>query len=70
MSAGNLRCCVCGSAEWISCAPGTEAEDRVQGNVCVLHPAPEVPLRAWCWTHAMAGGQARPVLVQRGTVAP
>ena len=43
-----MQCSICGDAEWLACAPGSEAEARVQGNVCLLDPAPEVPLRAWC----------------------
>jgi hypothetical protein len=56
-----LSCVVCGSADWCACAPGTEAEARVQGNVCVLQPAPEVPLVAWCvscWPVAHGRGVA------------
>lgn len=47
-----LRCCVPDCAgEWCACAPGTEAEERMQGNLCVLAPAAEVPLLAYCWEH-------------------
>lgn len=40
--------CACGSDNWRACAPGTEAEARIQGNVCILKPAPEVAMRVWC----------------------
>jgi hypothetical protein len=46
-----LSCCCCGSPDWLACAPGTEAEAREQRNLCVLRPAPEVPLLAWCAEH-------------------
>lgn len=46
-----IVCCVCGSAEWLGCAPGTEAEERQQGNLLLLNPAPEIPLKAWCAKH-------------------
>lgn len=46
-----LVCCVCGSLDWFSCAPGTEAENRIQGNVCILNPAPAIKTRAWCLAH-------------------
>lgn len=45
--------CVCGSRDWLACFPGTEAQARTEGNICWLHPAPEVPMRVWCaacWT--------------------
>lgn len=50
--ASEIRCCVpdC-PGEWWACAPGTEAEERMQGNVCVLAPAAEIPLLAWCSEH-------------------
>ncbi len=40
--------CVCGSLDWIAARPGEAAEERIQGNVCVLDPAPEVPVEVWC----------------------
>jgi hypothetical protein len=43
--------CACGSVEWVACAPGTEAEDRTQGNLLLMAPAPDVPLQAWCALH-------------------
>lgn len=47
-----LRCCVPDCAgEWCACAPGTVAEDRDQGNLCVIAPVAEVPLLAWCSEH-------------------
>jgi len=46
-----LKCLVCGSPDWIATFPGTEAEPAVQGNLCILHPAPEVPMTAWCADH-------------------
>lgn len=55
MPVADLRCGVCGSAEWFACFPGTEAEARVQGNVCVLHPAREVAMRCRCLACWKAG---------------
>jgi hypothetical protein len=46
-----MICSMC-SAEWECCAPGTEAEERAQGNLLVLNPAPEVPIQIWCLNHA------------------
>jgi len=43
--------CSCGSDDWIACAPGTVAEEQQQGNLFVLQPAPEVPMRVWCLAH-------------------
>lgn len=52
----DLHCEVCGTADYFACAPGTAAEARVQGNVCIIHPAPEIPPRVWCLAHAPRGG--------------
>jgi hypothetical protein len=43
-----IVCTVCASADWCACSPGTEAEEREQGNLFVLDPAPEVPAKFYC----------------------
>ena len=43
----NISCTVCGSADWITCAPGTDAD----GVPADPHPAREVPVTAWCLEH-------------------
>lgn len=43
-----MLCTSCQSPDWISCFPGTAAEERVQGNLFLLAPAPEVPMRVFC----------------------
>ena len=50
-----LRCETCASPEWFACAPGTAAEPRVQGNLCIIHPRPEDPPHVWCVVHAPRG---------------
>jgi hypothetical protein len=44
--------CACGSAKWVACAPGTDAERPSRANLRILHPAPAVPMVvacAACW---------------------
>ncbi|MDR3534002.1 MAG: hypothetical protein P4L90_25980 [Rhodopila sp.] len=45
-----LRCSVCSSPDWVSCAPGTSADAQQYryANVADLHPAEEVPMQVWC----------------------
>jgi hypothetical protein len=54
-----VRCCVCGSRKWFACAPGTEAEDREQGDFFMRDPALEVPSQAWCVAHHDQQAQAQ-----------
>lgn len=45
-----IHCHICGSDEWIGCDPGQDAEES-QGNIVVITPVPERPMRAWCREH-------------------
>lgn len=48
-----IRCCICGSAEWIGCAAGTasNASRFADSRIAEFRATDEVPLVAWCAAH-------------------
>ena len=46
-----IRCCVCGSDEWFSCAPGTASNASRFNGVMEFAKTDEVPPQAWCLSH-------------------
>ena len=48
-----IACTVCGSPDWIACAPGTAPDAKAYDDdkLVNLRPGEDVPLQAWCPEH-------------------